>query len=331
MTFNWRQTIYTNVRQIMDMNINSQGIAFFADTAYNGQLVQTGSFATDLSAWKSCYAYFTLGSYNNRKFNEAYGTSATGQTMQDFQGGNMHWGNIAIVTPDGAAPPAELSYFQQPVLWQRDNTLDLTAAPTLTVTIPNAIPPDAVARELVFTDRNGCIPCLSGTNKLLLKVNGTLLANKKEAEAWSDYPTYRWQIPAGILKTGVNSIVFGQSGTPDPIGISNLHIDIHVPITSPAIAAYTPPAADPVLDTMPDHTTLEGWTIPLVTTALPTTVAKGVITLPVTASAADAAHLAGNPVPINNIWTEINGTQFWGAGLERGGGGNQLLQWKRSA
>ena len=320
-TLNWRQFIYMNVRQIMEMNINSQGLQFLADTTYSGNLVQTGAFATDLSAWKSCYAYFTLGSYNNRKYNEAYGISATGQTMQDFQGGNMHWGNIALITPDGLAPPAELSYFQQPSMFLRDNPLDLTAAPALTVTIPDAIPPDATARELVFTDRNGCIPCLSGTNKLRLTVNGTLLPNKQEAEAWSDYPTYRWQIPAGVLKQGANSVVFGQSGTPDPIGISSLHIDIHVPISSPAIAAYTPPPANPVLDTMPDHTTLEGWTIPLVTMALPTAAAKGVINLPITASAVDAAHLAGNPVPVNNIWTEISGTQFWAQDLNAAGVG----------
>ena len=314
-TFNWRQTIYTNVRQIMEMNINAQGLQFFADTTYSGQMAQTGGFATDLSAWKSCYAYFTLGSYNNRKFNEAYGTSATGQKMQDFQGGNMHWGNIALITPDGMAPPAELSYFQQPNLGLRDNTMDLTGAPTLTVTIPDAIPLDAVARELVFTDRNGCIPCLSGTNKLRLTVNGVLLPNKKEAEAWSDYPSYRWQIPAGVLKQGANFIVFGQTGTPDPIGISSLHIDIHVPISSPSVAAYTPPPAHPVLDTMPDHTMLEGWTIPCVTMTLPTVAAKGVVSLPITASAVDAAHLAGNPVPVNNIWAEINGTQFWAQNL----------------
>ena len=320
-TFNWRQTIYMNVRQIMSMNINAQGLQFFADTTYAGTLAQTGAFATDLSAWKSCYAYFTLGSYNNRKSNQAYGISATGQNMLDFQGGNMHWGNIAVVTPDGAAPPAELSYFQQPNMFLRDAAMDLTAAPALTVTIPDAIPVDAITRELVFTDRNGCIPCLSGTNKLRLTVNGTLLPNKKEAEAWSDYPTYRWQIPAGVLKKGANSIVFGQTGTPDPIGISSLHIDIHVPATSAAIAAYTPPPANAVYDTMPDHTELEGWTIPLVTMALPTTAAKGVISLPVTASATDAMHLAGNPVPVNNIWTTISGTQLWAQDLNAAGVG----------
>ena len=213
-TFNWRQLIYMNVRQIMSMNLNSQGLQFFADTTYSGQMQPTGAFPTDLSGWKSCYAYFTLGSYNNRKMNSMMGTSATGVPMLDFQGGNMHWGNIAVITPDAQAPPAELSYFQQPDAAKRDATLSPTAAQPLTVTIPDAIPSDAIARELVFTDRLGCIPCLSGTNKLRLSVNGTLLLNKKEAEAWSDYPTYRWQIPAGILKKGANSIVFGKRERP---------------------------------------------------------------------------------------------------------------------
>ncbi len=321
-TFNWRQTIYMNVRQIMSMNINASGLQFLADTTYSGQLQQTGAFATDLSAWKSCYAYFTLGSYNNRKFNRAQGTTASGQTGYDFEGGNMHWGNIAVVTPDGKAPPAELSYFQQTNAGLRDNTLDLSAAPSLMVTIPDAIPADATARELVFTDRNGCIPCLSGTNKLRLTINGTLLANKKEAEAWSDYPTYRWQIPAGILKQGANTIVFGQSGTPDPMGISCLHIDIHVPISSSAVAAYTPPPANAVLDTMPDHTELEGWTIPCVTQTLPATAARGVISLPVTVNGVDAAHLAGNPVPINTVWTELNGTKIWSQDVNAAGVGS---------
>ena len=321
-TFNWRQTIYTNVRQIMSMDINSAGLKFYADTTYSGQLVQTGAFASDLSAWKSCYAYFTLGSYNNRKFNQAWGISATGQKMQDFQGGNMHWGNITLLTPNGIAPPAELSYFQQANLWTRDAAMDLSAAPPLTITIPDPIPADAVARELVFTDRNGCIPCLSGTNKLRLSVNGTVLPNKKEAEAWSDYPTYRWQIPAGILKQGTNTIVFGQTGTPDPIGISSLHIDIHVPISSPAVAAYTAPPPTPIVETMPDHTELEGWTIPNLTLTFPTVAAKGVISLPLAVGATDAMHLAGNPVPINNVWAEINGKKFWSQDLNAAGVGS---------
>ena len=187
-TFNWRQLIYANARQIMEMNINAQGLQFLADTTYSGQLAQTGAFATDLSAWKSCYAYFTLGSYNNRKFNMVHGVSATGQQMLDFNGGNMHWGNIAMITPDGIAPPTELSYFQQANLQARDAALDLSAAPTLTVAIPDAIPADAVARELVFTDRNGCIPCLSGTNKLRLTIKRNAARQQKRGRGVERLP-----------------------------------------------------------------------------------------------------------------------------------------------
>ena len=62
---------------------------------------------------------------------------------------------------------------------------------------------------------------------------------------------------------------------------------------------------------MPDHTELEGWTIPYVEMTLPSGAAKGTIRLPITAYATDAAHLAGNPVPFDTVWTEINGAEFW--------------------
>ena len=53
----------------------------------------------------------------------------------------------------------------------------------------------------------------------------------------------------------------------------------------------------------------------------PATTAKGVISLPVTVSADDAAHLAGNPVPINSVWAEINGTKFWSQDVNAAGVG----------
>ena len=309
--FDWRKASYLNVRQVMEMAISPQGIQCFADADYNNNLQLRGALQTDLSHWKSCYAYFTLGSYNNRKHNTVMGTSATGQPITEFEGGNMHWGNIAFTAPPGQAPPVELSYFQNLNLKSRSQGNQPDVSQPLTVTIPDAIPTDAVARELVFTDRNGCIPCLSGRNKLRLSVNGTLLPNKKEAEVWADYPTYRWQIPAGILKKGANTIVFGQTGTPDPIGIGNLHIDIHVPVTSPAIAAYTPPPAHPVLDTMPDHTELEGWTIPNVFATLPQTLMAGKTFVPTVVYAACTAHLAGSPVAFDKLWAELDGKTVW--------------------
>ncbi len=310
-TFDWRKGVAFNVRQVMQMAISRQGVQCFADVDYNNVQQQRGSLATDLSAWNSCYAYFTLGSYNNRKFDMIYGTSATGQAMKEFQGGNMHFGNVAFTTPPGQSPPAELSYFLFGNLKDRSQNAQPDISQPLTVTIPDAIPADATARELVFTDRNGCIPCLSGRNKLRLSVNGVVLPNKHEDEAWRDYPTYRWQIPAGVLKRGANVIVFGQTGTPDPIGISNLHIDIHVPANSPAIAAYTPPPAHPVLETMPDHTELEGWTIPHVEANLPPALMSGKTFVPVIAQSAWTQHLAGNAVPFDSLWAELDGKTVW--------------------
>ena len=309
--FDWRKAIAFNVRQVMQIALSQQGLQCYADVDYNAAMQLRGSFPTDLSGWKSCYAYFTYGSYNNRKFDQVQGVSATGQPMHEFEGGTMHWGNVAFTTPPGQSPPAELSYFLYGDLKARSMNAQPDVSQPLTVTIPDAIPPDAVARELVFTDRNGCIPCLSGRNKLQLTVNGVLLPNKKEAEAWSDYPTYRWQIPAGVLKRGANSIVFGQTGIPDPIGISNLHIDIHVPAGSAAIAAYTPPPAHPVLEAMPDHTVLEGWTIPNVFATLPLTLMSGRTFVPVTVFSAWTAHLAGNAVPFDSVWAELDGKTIW--------------------
>ena len=310
-TFDWRKFAAFNVRQVMQIALSQQGLQCYADADYNNNLQLRGGLQTDLSAWKSCYAYFTYGSYNNRKFDMVWGVSATGQPMKEFEGGTMHWGNVAFTAPPGQAPPAELSYFLYGDLKTRSMNAQPDTTRPITITIPDAIPPDAVSRELVFTDRNGCIPCLSGRNKLQLAVNGVLLANKHEDEAWSDYPTYRWQIPAGLLKKGANVIVFGQSGVPDPIGISNPHIDIHVPAGSPAIAAYTPPPANPILETMPDHTELEGWTIPHVEASLPQTLMSGKTFVPTLAFSAWTAHLAGNPVPFDSLWAELDGKTVW--------------------
>ena len=309
--FNWRKSACLNVRQVMQIALSQQGLQCYADVDYNSVQQLRGGLQTDLSGWKSCYAYFTLGSYNNRKFDTVQGISATGQLIHEFEGGNMHWGNVAITTPLGQSPPAELSYFLYNDLKARSQNMQPDVTQPLTIMIPNPIPSDAVARELVFTDRNGCIPCLSGRNKLRLSVNGTILPNKHEDEAWRDYPTYRWQIPAGVLKQGANVIVFGQTGTPDPIGICNPHFDIHVPINSPAIAAYTPPPAHPILETMPDHTALEGWTVPNVFATLPPTLLSGKTFIPVTVFSAWTAHLAGNPVAFDSLWAELDGKTVW--------------------
>ena len=321
-TINWRQTIYANVRQIMAMGISKTGLHLYADTNYNGQVQDMGTYASDISGWSSCYAYFTLGSYNNRKTDTVQGFSATGQPMLEYQGADMHWGNVAVITPDGIAPPAELSYFQIADLKTRFQNIATSPTVPITVTIPDAIPADAVAQELVFTDRSSCIPCLSGTNKLRLSVNGVLLPNKQEAAAWADFPTYRWPVPAGVLKKGANTVLFSEDGIPDPITVANIHFDILVPATSPAIAAYTPPPAHPVLETMPDHTEMDGWTIPFTQLTAPTKPIAGTISLPVVAHSGNTLHLAGSAVPLDKVWVEVNGKTLWSQDTNAAGVGS---------
>ena len=112
--FNWRKSIYFNVRQVMQIALSQKGLQCYADVDYNNVMQLRGAMQTDLSTWPSCYAYFTFGSYNNRKYDETQGISATGKPMLEFNGGTMHWGNVAFDAPPGHAPPVELSYFQQP-------------------------------------------------------------------------------------------------------------------------------------------------------------------------------------------------------------------------
>ena len=98
-TFDWRKNIAFNVRQVMQIALSQQGLQCYADVDYNAVQQLRGSFPTDLSAWKSCYAYFTYGSYNNRKFDQVQGVSATGAPMHEFEGGTMHFGNVAFSAP----------------------------------------------------------------------------------------------------------------------------------------------------------------------------------------------------------------------------------------
>ena len=324
--FNWRGDVYTNVRQRMGLKLNQSGLTFLADTDYNGSLEERGSFLSDLSGWKECYMYFTFGSYNNKKFNTVLGTSATGVTQAQVAGGNMHWGNIAFSAPANKPTPVELSFFHEPNLARRASESAVDISSPLPIMIAQPIPNDAVARELVFTDRIGCIPCLTGRDKLVLKVNGVKLPNKFESQAWQEYPTYRWSLPAGVLRSGLNYVSIGQTGAPDPISIMNVHIDLHVPPTSTAIAAYVPPPAHPILDTMPNHTELEGWVIPELTLGTPDTPVKGALNIPITASAQRSAYLAGNFVAFDRLWVTLNNQAVWSLDTNADGLGSLAYQ-----
>ena len=112
-SFDARGASYPNVRQLMGLDLDKNGITFLADGGYDGHLQAMHTFAADLSNWATAdgthqsYLYFTLGSYNNPKLNEVFGVNGYGRTVQQYALGLWHLGNIAFDGPTPQGPPAE--------------------------------------------------------------------------------------------------------------------------------------------------------------------------------------------------------------------------------
>jgi hypothetical protein len=133
-----------------------------------------------------------------------------------------------------------------------------------------------------------------------------------------DAPTLRFAIPAGLLRRGANAIALTWPGGQTP-ALRNVRIEVSVPAGAPF--SYTPPPPHPVLDAMPDHTRLEGYTLPVVEAKLPAGAASGAIEIPISASTDHSAHLSGTFVGIDRMWAEIDGRQVWSESTDGDGYG----------
>ena len=267
MPFDWRKKIYFNSRQRLRLDVNRNGVTFLADTGYNGTPEVLGTFGTDISDWEYCYVYLAMGMYVDNE-NSRGGYNYLGTPTQQDALALFHWGNVAFTAPAGHAPPTELSYYKDPDMATRMRTrFNPNTAFTINV---DALTPDVVERDLTFTDATYWPECdkpgqnvlnaLSSPSARVL-VNGIALAPKSLADLNAQAPAYRYIIPAGVLRTGANTV---QIQTPQAIQIYNPHIDVMVPTGSPMIPAYTPPVISEVLDMMPEDTLLRGWALPTV-------------------------------------------------------------------